>query len=237
MSKNMQDSTQEFLSYLDDWQKMLPQMTLAEMAPNAAHTAVAVIDMTEGFCHTGALSSPRVAAIIDPIAHLLKEAWQHGIKSMILAQDNHDPEAVEFAAFPPHCVRGSAETQTVEAIRALPFYDRMMMVPKNSLSSFMNTDLSSWMDKHPEIDTFIIVGDCTDLCVYLFAMHLRVDANARGLNRRIIVPANAVATYDRPVEAARSQGGLPHDGDLIHQVFLYHMALNAVEVVEAKLQR
>jgi hypothetical protein len=64
-------------------------------------------------------------------------------------------------------------------------------------------------------------------------MHLRLDANARQLNRKVIVPANCVDTYDRPVSAARAEGGLPHPGDLLHAVFLYHMALNGVEIAKS----
>ncbi len=95
----------------------------------------------------------------------------------------------------------------------------------------MNTGLNDWLQAKPEVDTFIVVGDCTDLCTYQLAMHLRLDANARQRHRRIIVPANAVDTYDRTVATAQQQGGLPHDGDLLHAVFLYHMALNGIEVV------
>jgi hypothetical protein len=63
-------------------------------------------------------------------------------------------------------------------------------------------------------------------------MHLRLRANVMGLrDARVIVPANCVQTYDMPVETAAQFGILPHDGDLLHSVFLYHMALNGVEVV------
>jgi hypothetical protein len=34
-----------------------------------------------------------------------------------------------------------------------------------------------------------------------------------------------------PVDVARSLGILPHAGDLLHLIFLYHMALNGIEVV------
>ena len=33
------------------------------------------------------------------------------------------------------------------------------------------------------------------------------------------------------VETARQIGALPHDGDLLHRLFLYHMALNGIRVV------
>jgi hypothetical protein len=102
---------------------------------------------------------------------------------------------------------------------------------KNSINSVLGTGLDDWVIDHPEKDTFIVVGDCTDLCTYQLAMYLRLDANNRMLERRVIVPANAVDTYDMPVELARKVGALPHDGDLMHAVFLYHMALNGVEVV------
>ncbi len=106
------------------------------------------------------------------------------------------------------------------------------MIPKNSISSDLGTGLSSWLDQHPEVTTFIVVGDCTDLCVYQAAMYLRLRANALGLKSvRVVVPANAVQTYDLPVTTATELGILPHDGDLLHRLFLYHMALNGIEVV------
>jgi hypothetical protein len=63
-------------------------------------------------------------------------------------------------------------------------------------------------------------------------MYLRLRANVLGLRQvRVIVPADCVQTYDLPVETAQELGALPHDGDLLHRVFLYHMALNGIEVV------
>jgi nicotinamidase-related amidase len=106
----------------------------------------------------------------------------------------------------------------------------MVKFEKNSIGSGLNTGLNEWIQDHPEVDTYFVVGDCTDLCTYQLAMHLRLDANARQLQRRVIVPVDCVETYDRPVEVAREEGGLPHPADLLHTVFLYHMLLNGVEV-------
>lgn len=65
-------------------------------------------------------------------------------------------------------------------------------------------------------------------------MHLRLRANARQLRgARVIVPANCVQTYDTPLAVARKLGIAPHDGDLLHAVFLHNMAGNGVEVVGA----
>ena len=40
-------------------------------------------------------------------------------------------------------------------------------------------------------------------------MHLRLDANARQLERRVIVPVNAVDTYDTPMAVAEELGIFP----------------------------
>ena len=98
----------------------------------------------------------------------------------------------------------------------------------------MGTGFDAWLDANGDVETAIVVGDCTDLCVYQLAMHLRVRANA--LNRtpfEVVVPVNAVDTYVLPAEQAAAVGAFAHPGEFFHQVFLYHMALNGIRVVQA----
>ena len=224
--------SEAFLGFLEDWTSALPALRLADAMPQPDRTAILSIDVIEGFCSQGALASPRVGGIVAPIARLMQSAWAAGLRNVVLLQDTHEPEAVEFGAWPPHCVRGSDESQAVAELRALPFYDQMTVFPKNSISARWGTGLGGWLEAHPAIDTFIVVGDCTDLCTYQLAMDLRLEANARQLSRRIILPADCVDTYDRTVETAQKEGGLPHPASLLHAVFLYHMALNGLEVVK-----
>ncbi len=231
MPESLTLTGQAFLAHLDEWLANLPEKTLEEAAPIPGETAVFSVDLIKGFCTIGPLASPRVNSIVPAAVALFKRAWARGIRHIVLTQDTHEPDAVEFGAFPPHCVRGTAEAETVEAIQALPFYPEMTIIEKNSIHSGLNTGLNAWLENHPEVNTFIVVGDCTDLCVYQITMHLRLDANARQLQRRVIVPAGSVDTYDTPVEIARAGGFFAHPGDLLHATFLYHMALNGVEVV------
>jgi hypothetical protein len=81
---------------------------------------------------------------------------------------------------------------------------------------------------HPQVDTFIVVGDCTDLCTYQLAMYLKLRANAHQLRQRVIVPENTTDTFDIPVLVAEKIGAVPHDGDLLHLIFLYNMMENGV---------
>ena len=224
--------SQDFLNFLDTWQAGLPGLALADALAEPTRAAIIAVDVIEGFCTTGPLASPRVGAMVDPIVGLFEAAWEHGLRNILLIQDTHEPDAVEFEAWPAHCVRGTAEAEPVAAIKALPFYADLQQMPKNSISAGLNTGLEAWLSAHPQVDTLIVTGDCTDLCTYQLSMHLRLTANARQLARRVIVPADCVETYDRSVATAVAQGGLPHDADLLHAVFLYHMALNGVEVVK-----
>jgi nicotinamidase-related amidase len=229
--KMLNEASQPFFGWLEGWLEGLAVMPIDEAIPDPRKAAVISVDVTNGFCYEGALSSPRVAGIVEPIARLFEQAWEHGVRNIVLSQDTHEPDAVEFAQWPPHCVRGTSEAESVDAFKRLPFFDQMVISEKNSVAPGLNTDLYPWLEAHPEVDTFIVTGDCTDLCTYQLAMFLRLDANARQIQRRIIVPANCVQTYDRPVEVAQEQGGLPHPGDLMHAIFLYHMQLNGMEVV------
>ncbi len=224
------DSSLPFLVYLDKWYEQLQNETLNTLIDDPSRTAVISVDVIKGFCYEGPLSSPRVKQIIDPITDLLKKAWGAGIREIVLTQDTHETNAVEFGQYPPHCVRGTSEAETVPEIEALPFYEHMTIIEKNSIHSGLNTELSDWIADHPQIDRFIIVGDCTDLCTYQLAMHLRLDANARQLDRKVIVPVDCVDTYDLPVQIAQDIDAVPHDGDLLHRVFLYSMMLNGVEI-------
>jgi len=229
-SQPLAEQAKPFLNYLDGWMQALP-LPVGDAVPDPSKTAVVSVDVINGFCYEGPLASPRVAGIVEPIAQLFQQTWDCGVRYFLLTQDTHEPDAVEFGQFPPHCVRGTWEAETVEAFTALPFFDKMLVLQKNSISSGINTGFAEWLEAHPEVYTFIVVGDCTDLCTYQLAMHLRLDSHARQLPRRVIVPANCAQTYDRSVETAEEQGGLPHPGDLLHATFLYHMTLNGIEVV------
>lgn len=231
-SSSLSVSAAPFLSYLDQWYAGLPSVDLATIVGDSPErVALFSIDMINGFCKEGPLSGPRVGALIPPVVALLTQAHGLGVRSFVLAQDTHDPATPEFGAYPPHCVAGTPESKTVTEIAKLPFAEQLAIVEKNSLSAHLGTHLADWLAERPALDTFIIVGDCTDLCVYSAAMHLRLEANARNLSRRVIVPAHAVDTFDTPVGAARELGIYAHDGDLHHVLFLHHMAQNGVEVV------
>jgi len=228
------ESATPFLRYVIDWQASLPTLAIDDIVQGRpGNVAVLSVDIINGFCYEGPLASPRVAALVEPISNLFKRAYGAGVRNFIVTQDAHVPDAVEFESYPPHCIRGTSESKTVATFTSLPFWNLFEIMPKHSLNSAIGTRLDDWLDEHPMVDTFITVGDCTDLCTYQLAMHLKLRGNAANRKTRVILPVDCVDTYDLPVDIAREIGAMPHNGDLMHLIFLYNMALNGVEVVKS----
>ena len=220
-----------FLEWLQEWENGLSPLDLAEAIDDPDRVAIVSEDLLKGFCDVGPLASDRAASIVPAAVGLFERAHALGVRHFLLFQDTHEQGAVEFSAYPPHCMEGTEESETIDELQGLAFSNLFTVLRKNTISSSVGTDLDAWLRDHPKVDTFIIVGVCTDICVYQAAVHFRVRANALGQDdARIIVPADAVQTFDTPVEVAEEIGAMPHDGDLLHRVFLYHMALNGVEV-------
>ena len=217
--------------FIREWLVTLYPASLEDVADNPSTTVIFSADMIDGFLYAGPLSSPRVAALADPVAELFQRAWGFGIRQFVLVQDSHDPGTPEFEAYPPHCLKDSDEAPTIQHLATLPFADAFTVIEKNSLNPAIATPFDDWLEMNRELTTAIVVGNCTDLCVYQLAMHLRLRANALNIAEfRVIVPIDAVQTFDIPIDP-EAAAGAAHPGDFFHTVFLYHMAQNGIDVV------
>ncbi len=195
----------------------LPSLPLNEL--QGEQTVFVIIDMINGFAREGALKSERVESLIPVIAKLSEECGRRGIRKLAFA-DNHTNESPEFGAYPPHCIQGTSESEIVDELKAVGGYT---LIPKNSTNGFLEKEFQAWLSQNKQIRNFIITGDCTDICIQQFAVTLKTWFNMHNEISRIIVPVNAVDTYDL---------GL-HDGDLLHTVALYNMAVSGVELVRS----
>lgn len=217
--------------FIARWLETLPDVALAEIAPEPAATGIFSTDMVNGFLREGPLASPRVNALTEPVVTLVEAAWRHGVRDVVFTQDTHDAHTPEFRAWPPHCIAGTSESRMISDLETLSFADAFTVIPKNSLSPAIDTRLEPWLDARPNLRTAIVVGNCTDLCVYQLAMYLRLRADALNLDPfDVIVPANAVDTFDIPHHDGSNPGD-PHPADFFHHVFLYHMATCGIRVV------
>ena len=227
-------NSKPFIEWMFNWREGLKPTSLGTLAVqnNPRSIGILSVDVIEGFCTVGPLASPRVNQIVQPIVELFTAAWAYGVRDILLTQDTHEPDAVEFAQYAPHCIRGTTESEAVSAYKALPFYDQIVVLPKNSINSALAPGFAEWIAARPQITTWIVVGDCTDLCTHQVAMYMRTWANQNQLRDvRVMLPVNTVDTYDLPVNTALELGIVPHDAAFLHLVFLYNMMQNGIEVV------
>mgnify|MGYP000710497541 CR=1 FL=1 len=228
------DRSADYLAFVEAWLRDRPTLTLHELVASVSspdQIAIVSVDLIVGFCHVGPLASPRVAGILSAVSALFTRANEVGITNLLLTQDTHRPDAEEFENYPPHCIADTEESLTAPELAALPFASGFTIAEKNSISSVIAPTYLEWEHERGPFSTYIVVGDCTDLCVYQAALALKVRSQAQHLGQRVIVPIDCVETYDLPVHTARAIGAQPHPGDLLHHVFLHSMAQNGVEVV------
>ena len=192
-----------------------PVMSFKDL--NNEKTALVIVDMINGFAREGALKSPRVEAIIPEIEQMSKACDEIGIKKIAFA-DCHTDESPEFGAYPVHCMAGTSEGEIVDELKAIGGYK---LIPKNSTNGFIETEFQNWLMENKDIDTFVVTGDCTYICCQQFATTLKTWFNKQNKKSRVIVPLNAVQTYDFGM----------HNGDLMHVMALYNMSINGVEIV------
>jgi nicotinamidase-related amidase len=218
----LRDQATEHAELLSRWYEGLPELDVARLEP--ARTALVSVDVIEGFTRLGALSSPRVTAIIPNIAALVTRLSELGVPASQIAfvQDAHPADAQEFTAYPPHCVKGTDEAEAVREFQALPDWLQYRHFEKNSIASHTSEGFNRWLEAQ-QVDTVITVGDVTDLCLYTMAIHVQTRNLALGLGQRVVVPESCAQTWDAP----------DHPGDLYHLLFLHQLARNGAEVVRA----
>ena len=151
--------------------------------------AVLVVDMVRGFLEPGhnLYCGNDSRKIIPKIRGLLERERQQGSQVLFIS-DHHDPEDLEFQIFPPHCIKGTHETEVIPELREFVLKDNI--VPKNRYSGFFNTDLDARLRKIAP-QKVIICGVCTDICVMYTA------SDARNRDYPVEVPADCVASFDR----------------------------------------
>jgi len=214
--KEFIEKSSKTLEEIFDTLAKLPAVQLKDL--QVKQTALIIVDMVNGFAREGALKSPRVEGLIPEIAKLSKACDELNITKLAFA-DCHTKASPEFDSYPAHCVIGTSESEMVDELKEIGGYT---LIPKNSTNGFLEEAFQKWLKENEHINTFIITGDCTDICVQQFAITLKTWFNMQNKKVRIIVPINVVETYDF---------GL-HNGDLMNAMALYNMMINGVEVAQ-----
>lgn len=184
----------------------LENLTLNQLDVN--RTCFVCVDIINAFCKSGALASNECAMIVSKVAKSFKTAHEAGFRNFVFLQDMHNENALEFESFPPHALLNSDESEYVDELKALNLKPRVFY--KNSFSIAYNNEFDEFLKQNSHIDTFVVVGCCTDICVFSTILHLRCSANEQNIRREIFVLSSLVATYNAP----------NHDDALYNYIFL-----------------
>ena len=190
-----------FAGELHDKLAALPSLALSTL--DSESTALFVVDMVEGFARQGAMASPRVEALIAPIAALAGRCEAAGIPVVAFA-DTHAPDSLELQAYPPHCLRGTEEARLCPEIAAAA--PKHTVLEKNSTNGFLEPVFELWRREHATATTYLVTGDCTDICVLQFVLSAKAWHNTRNLPLRILVPTALTDTFDAPGHPADTLG-------------------------------
>ncbi|MDV3428342.1 MAG: cysteine hydrolase [Bacillota bacterium] len=157
-----------------------------------SETAIIIIDMVNGFTKTGALKSERIEALIPKIELLMKNGKEKGMK-MVSFADYHTEDSLELKSYPPHCMEGSTECDIVSELKEIGGYE---LIHKNSTNGFMEDKFIVFLNRNRKIKKFIIVGDCSDICILQFTLSLKSYFDNTNRDMDIFIPYKLVDTFD-----------------------------------------
>ena len=182
---------------------------------------VFVVDMIEGFVHTGALHDEAIHEVTPNIENLIRDAQQR----VIFIADSHPPKTREFISYPSHCVTGTIESEVIQELK--PHVQELMR--KNSTNTFTCPDFQSFLkERLDDYWDIVITGCCTDICILQFALCLNAWLNEHNkVEQRILVPLNCVDTYHID--------GI-HDAISCNEFSIRNMEANGIRIV-SELER
>ncbi|KTG08782.1 cysteine hydrolase [Haloprofundus marisrubri] len=151
-------------------------------------TAVIVVDMQNGFCHTdGSLYAPASEDAIDPASTLVDRAHDAGAH-VVYTRDVHPPEQFEknqyydeFDRWGEHVVEGTWET---ELVSELDVRENDHVVTKHTYDAFYQTELEGWLNAHGVKD-LLICGTLANVCV----LHTAGSAGLRDFRPVLVTDA------------------------------------------------
>ncbi len=146
--------------------------------------AIIVVDMINDFV-TGKLGSAQAQRIVPNVANLIKKAREQGIP-IIYLRDAHTAADREMDIWGEHAMKGTGGSEIVPELEP---EKTDIVIEKRWYSGFVDTELPSVL-KRLGVDTLIILGVSTDICVQNNVGH------AYFSGYRTIVPQDCTASID-----------------------------------------
>ncbi len=146
--------------------------------------ALLVIDMLNDFVK-GSLKIPGAERIVDNIKVLVDEFRRLNLPVIYVCDSHIKGVDQELKIWGDHAIRGTWGAQVIDELKP---DERDFIVLKRRYSGFFQTDLELLL-KELEVDTVVLTGVSTDICV----QHTAADAFFRGY--KIVVVEDATAAF------------------------------------------
>lgn len=179
-------------------------------------TMIVMIDMINGFCKFGPLSSPFVNNMVPFMSRFIDEAIAAGIP-IVSYRDAHPDDAAEFKQYPPHCVADTEESYLVDELKRPELID----VPKNSTNGFLAKNPLDLVPSQ-DIKHIFVIGCVTDICVRDFTTTMNKYLEETNKKCQVYIIENLVDTFH--IEGV-------HDRQAEHVLALYQLKNSGIELV------
>ena len=157
-----------------------------------------VVDLVNGFVTEGSMADPFIQHILPEGVSLVKKFLSDG-NAVMYVKESHSENCTEFKRFPKHCKKDTYEAQMVDELT--PYEDEVIVVKKNCTSAIFAKGFLETVNQMKELEEVVIIGCCTDICVLNLAVGLQNYFDEHNKDIQIVVPKNAVETYDAPTHS------------------------------------
>ena len=159
-----------------------------------------IIDMVNGFVKEGALADPEINRVTPNIITKIKEYLSSSLP-IISFRDCHKEDDVEFELYPPHCIKGTFESELIDELK--PYESSFLDIEKDTTNGFNTYKFKEYIANN-SFDEIEVTGCCTDICVETFAISLKDYFNKNNISTNIIVIENAVYTFNSDTHNAQN---------------------------------
>ncbi|KAJ4950603.1 hypothetical protein NE237_027435 [Protea cynaroides] len=193
-------------------------------------TGLVLVDVINGFCTGGAGNlAPRepnkqISGMLDEAVNLARVFCEKKWPVMAFL-DSHHPDKLEHP-YPAHCLIGSEESNLVPALQWLEKEPNVTIRRKDCMDGFigsMEKDGSNvfidWVGSN-KINAVLVVGVCTDICVFDF-----VASTLSARNHGFLPPLKDVVVYSRACATFPGTVGENNKVMAYPQEFMHHVGL------------
>ena len=154
------------------------------------------VDTINAFCRVGAMSDSKVLETVPHLLTLINIALKDETGQIGFIKDWHTLGCREFDRYPVHSLANTIESEVIEELK--PFVKEALIYKKNSTSAIFAKGFMEDIKRLRQLEEIVIAGWCTDICDMNLAIPLQNYFDETDKRVDIIIPKNAVDTFDAP---------------------------------------